>query len=116
MPWTINSEIYPMWARGTGNAIATFFNWAFNLLVSYTFLTLTETITKYGTFWLFAGICVLGLTFTIIFVPETRNKSLEEVEELFMTKEKREQHRREREKQEEITVEYKPEKGDDTRL
>ena len=48
MPWTINSEIYPMWARGTGNAIATMVNWAFNLVVSFSFLTMLENITKYG--------------------------------------------------------------------
>lgn len=48
MPWTINSEIYPMWARGTGNAIATAVNWVFNLIVSFTFLTMTENITKHG--------------------------------------------------------------------
>lgn len=50
MPWTINSEIYPTWARSTGNSISTAVNWSFNLLVSMTFLTLTESITKYGVF------------------------------------------------------------------
>ncbi|XP_055883385.1 proton myo-inositol cotransporter-like isoform X2 [Biomphalaria glabrata] len=83
MPWTINSEIYPNWARSTCNSIATGCNWICNLIVSLFFLTLTETITKYGAFWLFAGICFLGMLFTIIFVPETKNKSLEEVEQLF---------------------------------
>lgn len=48
MPWTINSEIYPIWARSTGNACATFTNWAFNLAVSMSFLSLTEALTKYG--------------------------------------------------------------------
>ena len=48
MPWTVNSEIYPMWARGTGNAIAATFNWGFNLIVSFSFLTMLENITKYG--------------------------------------------------------------------
>lgn len=89
MPWTINSEIYPMWARSTGTALATGCNWICNLIVSLFFLTLTETITKYGAFWLFCGISSLGMIFTIIFVPETKNKSLEEVEELFKGKKKR---------------------------
>ncbi|BFZ08924.1 hypothetical protein BsWGS_11963 [Bradybaena similaris] len=88
MPWTINSEIYPMWARSTGNSLATGTNWIFNLLVSLLFLTLTEAITKYGAFWLFAGISFLGLIFTLIFVPETKNKTLEEVEDLFRGKKK----------------------------
>uniref|UniRef100_A0A0B7A4X1 Major facilitator superfamily (MFS) profile domain-containing protein n=1 Tax=Arion vulgaris TaxID=1028688 RepID=A0A0B7A4X1_9EUPU len=88
MPWTINSEIYPMWARSTGNSLATGCNWVCNLIVSLVFLTMTENITKYGTFWLFAGISCLGMLFTIIFVPETKNKTLEEVEELFGGKKK----------------------------
>ena len=46
MPWTINSEIYPMWARSFGNSMSTSVCWAFNLLVSMTFLSLTEAITK----------------------------------------------------------------------
>ncbi|GFR59206.1 proton myo-inositol cotransporter [Elysia marginata] len=83
MPWTINSEIYPLWARGTGNALAAGTNWICNLVVSLFFLTLTETITKYGAFWLFCGVCFLGMLFTLIFVPETKNKTLEEMEQLF---------------------------------
>ena len=48
MPWTINSEIYPLWARGTCIAMTTAVNWIFNLVVSFSFLTMTETITTYG--------------------------------------------------------------------
>jgi hypothetical protein len=48
MPWTINSEIYPQWARSTGNALATSTNWIFNLLIAMTFLSLMEAITKQG--------------------------------------------------------------------
>ncbi|KAL1441121.1 hypothetical protein MTO96_008862 [Rhipicephalus appendiculatus] len=83
MPWTINSEIYPLWARSTCFSLATSFNWAFNLLVSMTFLTLTDAITKYGTFWLYAGLSLLGWFFFFLFLPETKGKSLEEVSDLF---------------------------------
>lgn len=48
MPWTVNSEIYPLWARSTGTAISTATNWIFNLLISMTFLTLTDVLTRYG--------------------------------------------------------------------
>ncbi|XP_050412527.1 proton myo-inositol cotransporter [Patella vulgata] len=89
MPWTINSEIYPLWARSTGTSIATAVNWILNLIISFTFLTLTETITKHGTFWLYGSFCVLGIIFVFIFVPETKNLSLEEVELMFMTKKER---------------------------
>ena len=46
MPWTINSEIYPTWSRSSSQSIATSMNWASNLIVSMTFLSLTEAITK----------------------------------------------------------------------
>lgn len=83
MPWTINSEIYPLWARSTCYALATSVNWMFNLLVSMTFLTLTHAITKYGTFYLYMGFALFGLIFFFILLPETKGKTLEEVESLF---------------------------------
>lgn len=83
MPWTVNSEIYPHWARSTGNAAATAVNWIFNLTVSMSFLALIESITTYGTFWLFCGVALIGFIFIFIFLPETKGKSLEEVEGLF---------------------------------
>ncbi|XP_064606088.1 proton myo-inositol cotransporter-like [Liolophura sinensis] len=83
MPWTINSEIYPLWARSTGNAAATFTNWMFNLAVSMSFLSLTEGLTRYGTFWLYASLAFLGLVMLGWLLPETKGKSLEEVEGVF---------------------------------
>ncbi|XP_021343197.1 proton myo-inositol cotransporter-like isoform X2 [Mizuhopecten yessoensis] len=92
MPWTINSEIYPTWARGTCISIATAVNWIANLIVSMTFLSLLEAITTYGTFYLFAGISLVGLISIGCILPETKNKTLEEVHELFMSEEYKAQH------------------------
>lgn len=48
MPWTINSEIYPLWARSTCNSIAASVNWFFNFCVSVTFLTSVEFLGRSG--------------------------------------------------------------------
>jgi hypothetical protein len=67
--------------RGPAMAVCTMFNWGFNFLISYTFLTLTDVITKSGTFWLYAGFGVLALVFFATLVPETKGRSLEEIQE-----------------------------------
>lgn len=83
MPWTINSEIYPGWARATCTSITTSVNWASNLLVSISFLTLTETLLKHGTFYMYMGLAGLGLVIFFFLLPETRGVPLEGMERLF---------------------------------
>eukprot|EP01137_Pigoraptor_chileana_P019244 Opistho-2@79997 len=83
MPWTINSEIYPLHVRSQGNSAATAVNWCSNLVVSMTFLTMTRALTTHGAFWLYAGICAVGIVFVYVFVPETRGRSLEDIQVLF---------------------------------
>lgn len=83
MPWTVNSEIYPQWARSFGNSSSATVNWLCNLLISMTFLHLTRWLTKSGAFGLYTGISFLGWLFIFSFVPETKGKTLEEVTRLF---------------------------------
>nr|XP_034983595.1 proton myo-inositol cotransporter [Zootoca vivipara] len=83
MPWTVNSEIYPLWARSTGNACSSGVNWIFNVLVSLTFLHTAEYLTYYGAFFLYAGFAFVGLIFLYGCLPETKGKKLEEIEGLF---------------------------------
>lgn len=83
MPWTINSEIYPSWARSWCQSASTSVNWLSNLVVSMTFLSLTRAITKHGAFYVYAVFAILGLLYFVIVLPETRGKSLEELEDLF---------------------------------
>lgn len=82
VPWIVNSEIYPLRYRGTGGGIAAVANWCSNLLVSETFLTLTEALGSAGTFLLFAGFSFLGLVGIFFLVPETKGLQFEEVEKL----------------------------------
>uniref|UniRef100_A0AAR2LFT8 Major facilitator superfamily (MFS) profile domain-containing protein n=1 Tax=Pygocentrus nattereri TaxID=42514 RepID=A0AAR2LFT8_PYGNA len=83
MPWTVNSEIYPLWARSTGNACSAGVNWTFNVLVSLTFLHLAQYLTYYGAFFLYSSMALLGFFFIYGCLPETKGRRLEEIESLF---------------------------------
>lgn len=79
--WLMISELYPLGIRSKAMALATMCNWSFNFLVSYFFLTMTQAMGTDGTFWLFGGFAVCALVFTLVKVPETRNRSLEQIEQ-----------------------------------
>lgn len=81
-PWIVNSEIYPLRYRGIGGGIAAVSNWVSNLIVSETFLTLTQALGSSGTFLLFAGFSSLGLVAIYFLVPETKGLQFEEVEKM----------------------------------
>jgi MFS transporter, SP family, galactose:H+ symporter len=78
--WTVINEIYPNEIRGRAVAVATAVNRGAAFLVSGFFLSLVHAIGQGYTFWLFAVFCVTGLVWVIVGVPETRGRSLEEIE------------------------------------
>jgi SP family galactose:H+ symporter-like MFS transporter len=79
--WLMISEIYPLRVRGTAMSIATVANWGFNLLIAVTFLTLVGSLGRPETFWLYAVIGIAAWIFVFKFIPETKGRSLEEIEE-----------------------------------
>jgi len=83
LPWTINAEIYPMWARSKCTGITTAVNWMSNLFVSMTFLTIVSAMGESGAFLFYTILAAAGLAFFFVFLPETRGISLEETETLF---------------------------------
>jgi predicted MFS family arabinose efflux permease len=61
-------------------SVVTVTNWAFNLVVAVTFLTLVGVLGSGGTFWLFGVITVIAWVFFYKLVPETKGKTLEQIE------------------------------------
>ena len=57
-------------------------------IVAKTFVDLKESLLlgEAGTFWLYGAVCLVGAIFTLAFVPETRNKSMEEIQQFFRVK------------------------------
>lgn len=78
--WVILSEIFPNQIRGAAMALATFALWVACFILTYTFPLLNQSLGAAGTFWLYAGICVFGFLFIVRKLPETKGKSLEEIE------------------------------------
>jgi SP family galactose:H+ symporter-like MFS transporter len=78
--WLLISEIYPLKVRGLAMSIAGEANWGSNLIIAFTFLTLIQLLGRSGTFWLYASIGIGAWIFTYLLVPETKGRTLEEIE------------------------------------
>lgn len=113
IPWLVMSEVFPVKVRGFASAVCVLTNWSMAFLITKTFqnmmvshrknlkvlskqdfvssrkklwhpmCTLQESLTSAGTFWLFSSMCFINVVFTIVFVPETKGKTLEQIEATF---------------------------------
>ncbi|HPJ77156.1 MAG TPA: sugar porter family MFS transporter [Prolixibacteraceae bacterium] len=82
--WVVLSEIFPNRIRGAAMAIGTTSLWIACFILTYTFPLLNKNLNAWGTFWLYALICLVGFLFIYKKLPETKNKSLEEIESLII--------------------------------
>jgi sugar porter (SP) family MFS transporter len=78
--WLMIAEIYPLRIRGQAMSVATIANWGANFVVTISFLTLLSVITPKGVFFLFAFLTVVALVYFAKRVPETKGRSLQEIE------------------------------------
>jgi len=83
LPWLITAEVLPVRAKSLGGGIATASNWLFAFITTKEFEDLESVLDEFGAFWLFAGISLVGVLFVFFLVPETRGRSLEEIEAEF---------------------------------
>ena len=82
IPWQ-QGELFSLEVRGIGTSLCTTTNWAANLLIGATYLSLMDRVTPAGAFGLYAGLCLLGWIFCLFCFPETAGLTLEEVQLVF---------------------------------
>ncbi|KAL2507274.1 Inositol transporter 1 [Forsythia ovata] len=83
VPWTVNSEIYPEAYRGICGGISATVNWISNLIVAQSFLSLADAFGTGSTFLILAVIAAVAFVFVIVYVPETKGLTFEEVERIW---------------------------------
>mmetsp|Transcript_37679 Transcript_37679/g.70463 ORF Transcript_37679/g.70463 Transcript_37679/m.70463 type:complete len:514 (+) Transcript_37679:57-1598(+) len=92
VPWLVNAEIYPLEVRSVANSLATAANWVANYIVAQTFLDIAEALSTNqeepsthpdGAFWLYGAVAIIGFFSLFWKMPETANKTLEEMDEVF---------------------------------
>jgi len=85
--WVVTAELLPPKVRAIANSFIICFAFITGFIVAKTFVDLIESpLKESGTFWLYGSVCFIGGLFTLIFVPETRNKSVEEIQQYFRSK------------------------------
>lgn len=83
LAWVYSSEIFPLRLRAQGASLGTAVNRIMSGVVTMTFISLYKAITFAGSFYLYAGVATLGALFIFFFLPETRGRTLEDMEVLF---------------------------------
>ncbi|KAH0449833.1 hypothetical protein IEQ34_020525 [Dendrobium chrysotoxum] len=81
--WVYSSEIFPLRLRAQGASMGTATNRVMSGVVTMTFISLYKAISIAGSFYVYAGIALCGWVFFYVFLPETRGRSLEDMEEVF---------------------------------
>jgi sugar porter (SP) family MFS transporter len=82
--WIVMAEIFPTRVRGRAMSIATIALWLACLLITSTFLTLVKILSPSGAFLLYAAMSIAAALFVAWLVPETKQRSLEEIEEFWL--------------------------------
>jgi sugar porter (SP) family MFS transporter len=80
LTWVIVGEIFPMAIRGRASGIASSFNWIGSFAVGLLFPIMTAMMSQDAVFAIFGAICILGVIFIRTRVPETRGRTLEDIE------------------------------------
>ncbi|XP_071542328.1 trehalose transporter 1-like protein isoform X2 [Panulirus ornatus] len=83
VPWLMMGEVLPYEVKEAGGSVVTMLSRMAAFTITLIYLPLQEALGEHGVFWLFSGVCLLTLAFTLLVVPETRGKTLQEIREDF---------------------------------
>ena len=83
VPWVLLPELLPLSVRGVASGYVMFTNWTLAAIVSGSYLTYSNLVQPWFTMWTFSFINLVGVVFIFVFIPETKGKSLEEIERKF---------------------------------
>lgn len=78
--WVLLAELFPNKVRALAMGVCTFALWMGCFTLTYSFPLLNEALGSYGTFWVYSGICFAALVYLWRYLPETKGKSLEQLE------------------------------------
>ncbi|KAI1373760.1 hypothetical protein F4677DRAFT_188462 [Hypoxylon crocopeplum] len=83
VPFTYSAEAYPLYIRPIGMSLATATTWLFNSVISLTWPAMVQAWTAQGAFSWYATWNIAGFVLVLLFLPETKEKTLEELDAVF---------------------------------
>ncbi|KAH6621385.1 hypothetical protein B0J18DRAFT_225472 [Chaetomium sp. MPI-SDFR-AT-0129] len=83
VPFTYSAEAYPLYIRPIGMSLATATTWFFNFVLAVTWPSMLESFGPQGGFGWYGGWNIIGFVLVLLFVPETKEKTLEELDSVF---------------------------------
>eukprot|EP00658_Telonema_sp_P-2_P061012 TRINITY_DN49775_c0_g1_i1.p1 TRINITY_DN49775_c0_g1~~TRINITY_DN49775_c0_g1_i1.p1 ORF type:complete len:239 (-),score=63.89 TRINITY_DN49775_c0_g1_i1:101-817(-) len=79
--WVVISEVFPLHVRSSALGCAVFVNFGANLGMTYSYLPLMDAVGTAGMYWVYMGMCLVSLVYIWFLVPETKSKTLEQIED-----------------------------------
>ncbi|PGH14762.1 hypothetical protein AJ80_05806 [Polytolypa hystricis UAMH7299] len=83
VPFTYSAEAYPLYVRAYGMSLATATTWFFNFILAITWPSMLRAFTPQGAFGWYAGWNIVGFVLVLFFMPETKGRTLEELDQVF---------------------------------
>ncbi|XP_034952225.1 uncharacterized protein [Chelonus insularis] len=80
LPWTVMGEMFASEVKTKASGITVFVCWTLAFLITKYFSAVTSTFGDFAAYWLFAVLCILSVLFTLFILPETKGKTLQEIQ------------------------------------